>query len=82
MFSQPVELPVHIFQTKLDIATSFLYEKQKWIIETSTQKNPDNNIIVEIDVSQVETYYKRAPFPTVRKNTVKSLLNASKNENK
>ena len=42
------------------------------IIETSAIKEPDNSFIAEIVVSQVESVYKRASIPTVRKDTIKA----------
>src|SRR6218665_366264 len=70
-FSQPAQLPMNVLPTELDIAKSFLHEKQKWIIETSAIKKPDNSFIADIVVSQVEIVYKRATIPTVRKDTIK-----------
>ncbi len=71
-FGQPAQLPMNVLPTELDIAKSFLHEKQKWIIETSAIKEPDNSFIAEIVVSQVESVYKRASIPTVRKDTIKA----------
>jgi len=62
-FGHPAQLPMNVLPTELDIAKSFLHEKQKWIIETSAIKEPDNSFIAEIVVSQVESVYKRATIP-------------------
>ncbi|CAI5783275.1 Hypothetical predicted protein [Podarcis lilfordi] len=71
-FGQPADLPVSVLPTELDIARCFLHEKQKWMIENSAKKEPDNSIIAEIVVSKVESVYKRASIPTVRKDTIKA----------
>src|SRR6218665_4196795 len=71
-FGQPAQLPMSVLPTELDIAKSFLHEKQKCIIETSAIKEPDNSLIAEIVVSQVESVYKIASMPTVRKDTLKA----------
>src|SRR6218665_3927300 len=71
-FGHPAQLPMNVLPTELDIAKSFLHEKQKWIIETFAIKEPENSFIAEIVVSQVESVYKRASIPTVRKDTIKA----------
>ena len=71
-FGQPAELSVNILPTELNIATSFLYELQNWMIETSAKEEPNNSIIAEIFVSQVESVYKHASLPTVQKDTIRS----------
>src|SRR6218665_570228 len=70
-FGRPTQLPMNVLPTELDTAKSFLHEKHKWIIETSAIKEPNNSFIADIVVSQVESVYKRASIPTVRKDTIK-----------
>jgi|SRR6218665_1424958 len=63
-FGHPMQLPMNVLPSELDIAKTFLHEKQKWIIETSAINEPDNSFIAEIVVvSQVESVYKRATIP-------------------
>ena len=47
-----------------------MFQKQQWIIENLTEKEPDNNVIAEIVLKKVQQY-KLAGIPTIYKDLIK-----------
>lgn len=46
--------------TKLEILQAFLFEKQKWMINQSTKKEPPNSVVASIIREQIQKIYSNA----------------------
>ena len=57
-FSQPADQ--FTLQTQLDVGKCFMFQKQKWIIENLSEKEPDNDVTEEFVLKKVQQHYKLA----------------------
>lgn len=67
----PEKLSLNKFPTNADIMRAYIYEREKWLLNNGTEKEPKISIVSKLIAKQVRKIYKNAKIKTIKKNKIK-----------
>lgn len=62
------------FPTKLDTLKAFMYEKERWMINRSTKKDPPISVIASVLTEQIKKIYSTAGIKTLGTHRIKAKI--------